>query len=103
MDDTPHPVDLRHHLGGPRHRRDRCRRDERSRLDVAQPRAGQRVDVREVGPRDGLQNEAPVPVDARVRLIDALARTGLRHIEAAAFVSSAAIPPMAGAAEVMAQ
>jgi hydroxymethylglutaryl-CoA lyase len=63
----------------------------------------QRVDVREVGPRDGLQNEAPVPIDARVRLIDALARTGLRHIEAAAFVSPAAIPPMAGADDVMAQ
>lgn len=62
-----------------------------------------RVDVREVGPRDGLQNEAPVPVDARVRLIDALARTGLAYIEAAAFVSPAAIPPMAGAADVMAQ
>src|SRR3954452_24204252 len=62
-----------------------------------------RVDVREVGPRDGLQNEAPVPVDARVRLIDALSGTGLAYIEAAAFVSPAAIPPMAGAAEVMAR
>jgi hydroxymethylglutaryl-CoA lyase len=61
-----------------------------------------RVDIREVGPRDGLQNEAPVPVDQRVRLIDALARTGLRRIEAAAFVSPKAIPPMAGAEEVMA-
>ena len=61
-----------------------------------------RVDVREVGPRDGLQNEAVVPVDARVRLIDALSGTGLRFIEAASFVSAAAIPPMAGAEEVMA-
>jgi hydroxymethylglutaryl-CoA lyase len=60
------------------------------------------VDVREVGPRDGLQNEDPVPVDARVRLIDALSTTGLRFIEAASFVSPKAIPPMAGAAEVMA-
>ncbi len=60
------------------------------------------VDVREVGPRDGLQNEAPVPVDQRVRLIDALSATGLRFIEAASFVSPAAIPPMAGAGEVMA-
>jgi hydroxymethylglutaryl-CoA lyase len=60
------------------------------------------VDLREVGPRDGLQNEAPVPVDQRVRLIDALSATGLRHIEAASFVSAAAIPPMAGAEEVMA-
>jgi hydroxymethylglutaryl-CoA lyase len=62
-----------------------------------------RVDVREVGPRDGLQNEAPVPVDDRVRLIDALSATGLRFIEAASFVSAAAIPPMAGAADVMAR
>jgi hydroxymethylglutaryl-CoA lyase len=61
-----------------------------------------RVDVREVGPRDGLQNEAPVPVDQRVRLIDALSATGLRFIEAAAFVSPTAIPPMAGAQDVMA-
>ncbi len=60
------------------------------------------VDVREVGPRDGLQNESPVPVEARVRLIDALSATGLRRIEAASFVSARAIPPMAGAEDVMA-
>jgi len=60
------------------------------------------VDIREVGPRDGLQNEAPVPVEARVRLIDALSVTGLRRIEAASFVSAQAIPPMAGAEDVMA-
>jgi hydroxymethylglutaryl-CoA lyase len=62
-----------------------------------------RVDVREVGPRDGLQNEKPVPVEERVRLIDALSGTGLRFIEAASFVSAKAIPPMAGADEVMAR
>jgi hydroxymethylglutaryl-CoA lyase len=62
----------------------------------------QRVEIREVGPRDGLQNEDPVPVADRVRLIDALSGTGLRRIEAAAFVSAAAIPPMAGSADVMA-
>ncbi|HET9730566.1 MAG TPA: hydroxymethylglutaryl-CoA lyase [Acidimicrobiia bacterium] len=60
------------------------------------------VDIREVGPRDGLQNESPVPIADRVHLIDALSATGLRRIEAAAFVSPTAIPPMAGAAEVMA-
>jgi hydroxymethylglutaryl-CoA lyase len=65
-------------------------------------RRPEHVDVREVGPRDGLQNEDPVPVEARVRLIDALSATGLHFIEAASFVSPAAIPPMAGAAEVMA-
>jgi hydroxymethylglutaryl-CoA lyase len=62
----------------------------------------ERVEIREVGPRDGLQNEDPVPVADRVRLIDALSGTGLRRIEAAAFVSPAAIPPMAGSADVMA-
>src|ERR1700712_1955572 len=62
-----------------------------------------RIEIREVGPRDGLQNEAPVGVAERVRLIDALAHTGLRRIEAAAFVSPAAIPPMAGSELVMEQ
>jgi hydroxymethylglutaryl-CoA lyase len=61
------------------------------------------VEVREVGPRDGLQNEPPVPVAARVRLIDALSGTGLRRIEAASFVRAEAIPPMAGSDEVMAR
>jgi hydroxymethylglutaryl-CoA lyase len=60
-------------------------------------------DIREVGPRDGLQNEAPVPVVDRVRLIDALSGTGLRRIEAAAFVHPEAVPPMAGAEEVLAR
>ena len=62
------------------------------------PRA---VSIREVGPRDGLQNEAPRPVAERVALIDALSGTGLQRIEAASFVSPTAIPPMAGSAEVM--
>jgi hydroxymethylglutaryl-CoA lyase len=61
------------------------------------------VEICEVGPRDGLQNEDPVPVADRVRLIDALSHTGLQRIEAASFVSPTAIPPMAGAGEVMAQ
>ena len=43
-----------------------------------------------------------MPVDDRIRLIDALSATGLRRIEAVSFVSPAAIPPMAGAADVMA-
>jgi hydroxymethylglutaryl-CoA lyase len=60
------------------------------------------ADLREVGPRDGLQNEDPIPVADRVRLIDALARTGLRRIEAASFVKAEAIPAMAGADAVMA-
>lgn len=60
------------------------------------------VTIREVGPRDGLQAEAPVPEAGRIRLIEALARTGVRQIEAVAFVSARAVPAMAGAAEVLA-
>ena len=61
-----------------------------------------RCEIREVGPRDGLQNEAPVPVADRVRLIDALVDAGVRRIEAASFVHPDAIPAMAGAEEVLA-
>src|SRR3954447_12392217 len=59
------------------------------------------ADIREVGPRDGLQNEPPVAVAERVRLIDALSATGLRRIEAASFVAPSAIPAMDGAEAVM--
>ena len=60
------------------------------------------VRVVEVGPRDGLQNEAiPVPVAAKVRYIEALAAAGLRTIEATSFVSPKAVPQLADAAEVM--
>src|SRR3712207_2653169 len=55
------------------------------------------VSIREVGPRDGLQNEDPVPTDAKVRLLDALSATGLRRIEAVSFVHPKAIPQMADA------
>ena len=58
--------------------------------------------IREVGPRDGLQAEAPLEVGERARLIDALGRTGVREIEAVSFVSPRAVPAMAGAAEVLA-
>lgn len=58
------------------------------------------VTVREVGPRDGLQGEAPLPVEQRARLISVLSRTGLPKIEAVSFVSPKAVPAMAGAAEV---
>nr|WP_203416245.1 hydroxymethylglutaryl-CoA lyase [Jiangella ureilytica] len=59
-----------------------------------------RVSVREVGPRDGLQNEDPISTDAKVELIDALGRTGVRRIEALSFVHPKAIPQMADADEV---
>jgi hydroxymethylglutaryl-CoA lyase len=60
------------------------------------------VEVREVGPRDGLQNEDPIPVHERVRLIDALSQTGLRVIEVGSFVSARAVPSMAGTDQVLA-
>jgi hydroxymethylglutaryl-CoA lyase len=60
------------------------------------------VNVREVGPRDGFQNEPEVIATAdKVRLIDALARTGLRRIEATSFVRADVIPQLADGAEVL--
>jgi hydroxymethylglutaryl-CoA lyase len=61
------------------------------------------ISVREVGPRDGLQAEGPVPIGARVALIEALVAAGVAQIEAVAFVSAKAVPSMAGAADVLAQ
>ncbi|MGI5246353.1 hydroxymethylglutaryl-CoA lyase [Dactylosporangium sp. CA-139066] len=58
------------------------------------------ISIREVGPRDGLQNEDPVPADAKVRLLDALSATGVQRIEAVSFVHPKAIPQMADAAQV---
>jgi hydroxymethylglutaryl-CoA lyase len=59
------------------------------------------VRIREVGPRDGLQVEEPLPVDVRIELIRDLAAAGLSAIEAVSFVSEKAVPAMAGAAEVV--
>ncbi|MEV0651045.1 hydroxymethylglutaryl-CoA lyase [Phytomonospora sp. NPDC050363] len=61
------------------------------------------VSLREVGPRDGLQNEDPVSTDDKVRLLDALSQTGVGRIEAVSFVHPRAIPQMADAAEVWAR
>jgi hydroxymethylglutaryl-CoA lyase len=61
------------------------------------------VSIREVGPRDGLQNEDPVPTADKVRLLNALSRTGVARIEAVSFVHPKAIPQMADADEVWAQ
>jgi hydroxymethylglutaryl-CoA lyase len=60
------------------------------------------IAIREVGPRDGLQPEAPVPVADRVALVSALVAAGVATVEVAAFVSPKAVPAMAGAAEVVA-
>jgi len=58
----------------------------------------------EVGPRDGLQNEAlPISVADKVQLVDALTDAGLGYIEVGSFVSPKWVPQMAGSAEVFAQ
>src|SRR5438270_117411 len=60
------------------------------------------VRIREVGPRDGFQNEPEVIGTAdKVRLIDQLARTGLRRLEVTSFVRPDVIPQLADAAEVL--
>ena len=61
------------------------------------------VRIREVGPRDGFQNEPEViPTADKVRLIDLLARTGLQRLEVTSFVRADVIPQLADAAEVLA-
>jgi hydroxymethylglutaryl-CoA lyase len=63
----------------------------------------ERVRIYEVGPRDGLQNEAtPIPTAAKARFIELLRAAGLREIEATSFVSPRAIPQLADADELMA-
>ena len=64
---------------------------------------GERVRIYEVGPRDGLQNEAAViPVATKTRFIGLLADAGLREIEATSFVAPRAIPQLADADDLMA-
>ncbi|WP_296185532.1 hydroxymethylglutaryl-CoA lyase [Pseudomonas sp. UBA1879] len=63
----------------------------------------QRVRLVEVGPRDGLQNEArPIDVADKIRLVDDLSNAGLGYIEVGSFVSPKWVPQMAGSAEVFA-
>ena len=70
-------------------------------MDAALPAA---VRVREVGPRDGFQNEPEViPTAEKVRLVDLLAQTGLRRIEVTSFVRPDVIPQLSDAADVLAQ
>src|SRR4051812_12044227 len=60
------------------------------------------VRIREVGPRDGFQNEPEIiPTPEKVRLIDMLARTGVRRLEVTSFVRADVIPQLADAAEVL--
>jgi hydroxymethylglutaryl-CoA lyase len=59
------------------------------------------VQVVEVGPRDGLQNEREIlPTESKIELIEALAATGLKRIESGSFVSPKQVPQMADSAEV---
>lgn len=72
---------------------------------MADPRRGRssEVDVYEVGPRDGLQNEAsPVPTEAKIELVERLVAAGLRAVEVTSFVSPRAVPQLADADEVLA-
>ncbi|KAJ7173041.1 hypothetical protein C8R43DRAFT_978247 [Mycena crocata] len=62
------------------------------------------VNIVEVGPRDGLQNEKGViPVSVKAELISRLGRAGVQTIEAGSFVSPKWVPQMAGTAEVLKQ
>ncbi|WP_417658479.1 hydroxymethylglutaryl-CoA lyase [Pseudidiomarina sp.] len=60
------------------------------------------VKIVEVGPRDGLQNELAVPVEAKIALVNALGHAGLTYIETGAFVSPKWVPQMADSSDVFA-
>jgi hydroxymethylglutaryl-CoA lyase len=63
---------------------------------------GDRVRIYEVGPRDGLQNEAEaIPLDTKIGFIERLAAAGLREVEVTSFVSQKAIPHLADADELL--
>lgn len=63
----------------------------------------EKVEVFEVGPRDGLQNEArDIPVAEKIALVDCLSRAGFSRIECASFVSPKWVPQMAGSDQVLA-
>ncbi|MBF9034225.1 hydroxymethylglutaryl-CoA lyase [Rhodobacterales bacterium HKCCE2091] len=65
--------------------------------------AGLKVEIFEVGPRDGLQNEARViPASDKIALVDLLSRAGFRRIEVASFVSPKWVPQMADSEAVLA-
>ena len=69
-------------------------------MEDALPRVAR---IREVGPRDGFQNEPEViPTEAKVALINALGQTGLTRLEITSFVRADVIPQLADAAEVLA-
>jgi hydroxymethylglutaryl-CoA lyase len=61
------------------------------------------VDIRDVSLRDGLQIEEPIPLSAKLELLTAVAATGVREMEATAFVSPSKVPSLADAAELAAE
>ena len=61
------------------------------------------VDIRDVSLRDGLQIEDPIPLSAKLELLAAVAATGVREMEATAFVSLSKVPTLADAAELAAE
>jgi hydroxymethylglutaryl-CoA lyase len=61
------------------------------------------VTIREVSLRDGLQIEDPIPLSAKLELLEALVATGVREIEATAFVSPSKVPALADAAALAAE
>ncbi|MDT5015172.1 MAG: hydroxymethylglutaryl-CoA lyase [Mycobacterium sp.] len=61
------------------------------------------VDIRDVSLRDGLQIEDPIPLSAKLELLGAVAATGVREMEATAFVSPSKVPALADAAELAAE
>ena len=61
------------------------------------------VDIRDVTLRDGLQIEDPIPLSAKLDLLAAIAATGVREMEATAFVSPSKVPALADAAELAAE
>jgi hydroxymethylglutaryl-CoA lyase len=58
------------------------------------------IDIREVGMRDGLQLEAPVPLDGKLAMLEAIVATGVRRVEVTSFVSPKAVPALADADEL---
>jgi hydroxymethylglutaryl-CoA lyase len=61
------------------------------------------IDIRDVSLRDGLQIEDPIPLSAKLELLAAVAATGVREMEATAFVSPSKVPALADAAELAAE
>jgi len=63
----------------------------------------QHVDIREVALRDGLQIEDPIPLSDKLKMLEAIVATGVKEVEATAFVSPSKVPALADAAELAAE